>query len=111
MEDTSQLQLGLCIIKVLCLIVIAMSVHKLATPAYSYFDGDLAKASLPHVAERSDFIGDGSYESPKFWNQGSVEETNALLQQASAQKENFAGAAILNVKDYSDFEATAGAGL
>jgi hypothetical protein len=84
-------QLAVCIIKVLCLLVIAMSVHRIANPRmYSYMAGaksDLTGPagmsnygrSLPHAVEvegslGSSFVGDGQHESPVFYNVGSLED-------------------------------------
>lgn len=87
MED--DLALGFCIIKVLCLIVIAMSVHKLAY-SNEYFEsgrsGDMgASASMNprhhHELERSMF---NNAEPPVFWNQGNAESINAALQAAAS---------------------------
>ncbi len=89
MQD--DLSLGLCTITVLALIVIAMSVYKIANPPSCGYFNDMSKATLPHVGERSDlgtFVGDGANERPVFWNQGSFEETNAALQAASREVEN-----------------------
>lgn len=101
--------LALEVVKVICLLVIAMSLYKATS---SYFDGDLSKASLPHLAERSDpsfFMG--SSEPPVFYNTGSFEEINEALQAAKGSKEGFAGSAVKGVKDFSDLETLAGAGL
>lgn len=85
MTEDSDLNMGLYIIVVLCLIVIAMSSYKVAYCGSDYF-ADMEKASLPYAAERSDRF---SGEPPQFWNLGSVEETNALLQAAAQQKEGY----------------------
>lgn len=112
MDD--DLHLGLYIIKVLCLIVIAMSAYKLSYGSESYF-ADVGKADLPHISERSDFMGSGAVEAPVFWNIGSVQETNDLLQAASLAKEpsseGFQGKSIKKMKDFSSLENFAGAGL
>lgn len=87
MED--DLHLGLYVIKVLCLIVIAMSLYKLTYSSDSYMaNADMGAASLRTMGtERSDFMGSGGVEAPVFWNLGSVQDTNALLQKASTQVE------------------------
>lgn len=110
MDD--DIQLGLYIIKVLCLIVIAMSVYKLSTSNDSYFTS--AKADLPHLTERSDFTGNGSLETPVFWNMGSVQETNDLLQAAATMQEtneSFQGKNVKSMKDFSSLENFAGTGM
>jgi hypothetical protein len=122
----SDLILGFYVIVVLCLIVTALSLYKIAHSNDSYFAN---KASLPLLSERSDFVGSGSMESPVFWNMGSVQETNAALQSAvvgsyvppaastavaadpSAGTSSFNGAAIKNMKDFASLEHFAGAGL
>lgn len=82
MED--DLHLGLYVVLVLCAIVIAMSLYKLAY-SDSYMTGNQGAASLRVMgSERSDFMGSGSVEPPVFWNMGSVEDTNTLLQNAAA---------------------------
>src|SRR6476646_11798176 len=84
MTEESDIRLGFGLVVLLCLIVIAMSSYKVAYCATSYFqDG---KSALPFAGDRSDrFIS--APEPPVFWNMGSVEETNELLQAAAAQKE------------------------
>lgn len=113
MED--DLHLGLFVIKVLCLIVIAMSAYKMAYCSDSYFsDSTMNKASLAHVAERSDFVGSGQVETPVFWNLGSVEETNELLQNAASKAEpteGFESRDIKKMKDFQNIEQFVGAGF
>lgn len=138
--------LALEVVKVICLLVIAMSLYRATS---SYFDGDMNKASLAHLAERSDpsFFMGGS-EPPVFYNTGSFEEINAALQAAKSMSEanganlsqeelmalaqsiakeraelaakraasaqsvsTFAGSAVKGVRDFSDLENLAGAGL
>jgi len=91
MED--DLHLGLYVIKVLCLVVIAMSLYKITYTTDSYMtNADMGAASLrTHGTERSDFMGSGGVEQPVFWNLGSVQDTNALLQKAASQKETEEG--------------------
>lgn len=96
MEDVD-VQMGLYIIVVLCLIVIAMSNYKMAyTDEYM---GNLAgNASSQKFATElsgagnethsSYFNGNGGNEAPVFWNIGSVEDTNEALQKASQQAES-----------------------
>ncbi len=101
--------LALEVVKVICLLVIAMSLYRATS---SYFDGDMSKASLPHLGERSDpsfFMG--SSEPPVFYGVSDFEKINEALQAAKSSKEGFAGAAVKNVKDFSDLENLAGAGL
>jgi hypothetical protein len=86
MDD--DLHLGLYVIKVLCLVVIAMSLYKVSYGSDSYFsDKEQGAASLRMVTQRSDFMGSGSVEAPVFWNLGSVEDTNTLLQSAAKTAE------------------------
>ena len=85
------LNVGLCVIKVLCLIVIAMSVHKIAHPRYSFMKSHIGGKEIAsggaglryqveqenaHVkstsAPQSGFIGDGQYQAPNFWNIGDI---------------------------------------
>jgi hypothetical protein len=113
---TPQIEFGICIIKLICLIVVATSVYKIANPVSNF--SNLNKANLPHIAERSDysfFVGSGANEAPVFRNIGSVEETNDYLTNTSkGAGENFQGAAFKNVKDITDFakiENFAGKGL
>ncbi|MGL5934390.1 MAG: hypothetical protein ACRCZI_02085 [Cetobacterium sp.] len=87
MTEDSELNMGLYIIVVLCLIVIAMSSYKVAYCGDSYFS-DIYKASLPYAGERSDRFS-GANEQPSFFNFGSVEETNAALQEAAKQSEGY----------------------
>jgi hypothetical protein len=108
------LQLGLCIIKVLCLIVIAMSLHRMAYPPEYFVGEQMGKASLPHFAERTDFgtshfIGDGQNDKPVFWNLGDVESTNAALQAARSTNEE--GFTSNDIKGLSSLESLAGRGL
>jgi hypothetical protein len=111
----NDLHLGLFVIKVLCLIVIAMSAYKVAYCSDSYFtDPTMSKASLAHLAERSDFMGSGQVEAPVFWNLGSVEETNELLQKAATQVEStegFKSRDVKKMKDFQSIEQFVGAGL
>ncbi len=83
------LALGLCIIKVLCLIVIAMSVHKMAY-ANEYFEGGCKPGQDPrYCSQRSDF---NNAEAPVFWNYGSADDINNALQAAVVHKESDDGA-------------------
>lgn len=106
------LYLGFCIVKVLCLIVIAMSLHRLAYPR-EYFGNaeELGKAGLPHLAERTDkFIGSGANEAPVFWNIGDLEAVSSGLHEASAapaESENFT---VASIKSLDHIEALAGKG-
>lgn len=84
MDD--EMHLGLCIIKVLCLLVIAMSLHKMANP-YSYMAEPMNPRDAIMADSRSNFLGDGQTQPPVFWNIGSVEDTDLLLQQAAGQVE------------------------
>ena len=97
-----QLELALCVVKVLALIIIASSVYKIANP-YSYFrsagakdsvvqanlsapnmrvtgtvlsDGIAGGAVVPdkYADSLQYFMGDGQYESPSFWNIGSLRD-------------------------------------
>ena len=113
------LQLGLCIIKVLCLIVIAMSVHKLAYSAEPMTDRLVGASGMRFAGVNSQvglsgFSGDGQYESPVFWNQGSVEETNAALQAAShAPAEGLSNRDVKNLgklEAFTNIENIAGMG-
>lgn len=112
MED--DLKMAIYLVIVLCLIVISMSQYKLAYGGESYFS-DSKKAGLAHMAERSDFVGTGSAEPPVFWNMGSVEETNNLLQAAAMQPETnesfTSGKTIKKMNDFASLEHFAGAGL
>lgn len=94
---------GFCVINTLCLIVIAVSVHRLASDSYSYYGnydtlngpGMLSNSSNPRYSgSRSDF---DNGEPPVFWNMGSVDEVNDLLQSASHQTENDAAVYAANV--------------
>lgn len=85
MED--DLALGLCIIKVLCLIVIAMGVHKVAyaneymwSPPSALNLQDQSQNSL-HSYQASGF---DNAEPPVFWNLGSVEAVDKELHAAAA---------------------------
>ncbi len=92
------LALGLCIIKVLCLIVIAMGVHRIAYSneylvgdaglygkgqlsgqGYSYGTG--AQLGFAQVREQSMF---NNAEPPVFYNLGDADSINAELQAAAA---------------------------
>lgn len=117
MTEDSELNMGLYIIVVLCLIVIAMSSYKVAYCGDSYFS-DMYKASLPYAGERSDRFS----EPPVFYNFGSVEETNAALQEASKASEGYTPApkktehyqAKPNFElptDFTHIESFAGTGL
>ena len=114
MDD--DLHLGLFVIKVLCLIVIAMSAYKVAYCSDSYFsDPNMGAASLRLQSERSDFVGSGQSESPVFWNLGSVKDTNDLLQTAATQQEtnneDFKSRDIKKLQDFQNIEHFVGAGL
>lgn len=114
MTEDSELNMGLYIIVVLCLIVIAMSSYKVAYCGDSYF-ADAQKSSLPYAAERSDRFS----EPPVFYNFGSVEETNAALQAASREgytpapkKEHYKAKPSFDVPtDFTHIESFAGTGL
>ena len=121
MTEDSDIQMGLHVIIVLCLIVIAMSSYKSAYCSTSYFN-DAEKAALPFAAERSDrFIGSG--EAPAFFNLGSVEQTNELLQAAAREKvtetytpkphmEHYsAQPSFVKPVDFTDIESFAGTGM
>ncbi len=89
--------LGYCLIKVICLIVIAISVHKLAS-SKEYMSGNntlvgAQRVSVPNsfgTANGVRFYSDvqqsmfNNAEPPVFWNMGSVEETNEALQAAAS---------------------------
>lgn len=121
MED-SDLNMGLYVIMVLCLIVIAMSSYKVAYCGDSYFN-DIYKASLPFAGERSDrFVGSGANEGPVFYNMGSVEDTNEALIAASKQSEGYTPARKMHEHyqgkpafdvptEFVHIESFAGAGL
>lgn len=108
MDD--DLNLGLYIIVVLCLVVLAMSAYKVAFGNDSYMTNRFATS-------RSDFMGSGAVEAPVFWNMGSVEETNKLQQEAALQMAKDAAAdaaspeSFTNRKDFDKLEGLAGAGL
>jgi hypothetical protein len=79
-EDYSQL---FTIVKMICLIIIALSVYSISSQNSSYFD-DMRKASLPFISSRSDrFIGSGANEAPVFYNLGSVSQIDSALQAAA----------------------------
>ncbi len=75
MDET--LHLALCLIKVLCLIVIAMSAHRLAyPPRYSYMGengANLGFASIPTDANIGGFTGSSANEPPVFFPIGDWE--------------------------------------
>ncbi len=102
MED--DLCLGLCVIKVLCLIVIAMSLHKIAysneymwnpPSALSLHDQSQLPLISHHASHQVSSFNGG--EPPVFWNLGDVESVNEELQNASKSTapdfntSNFAG--------------------
>lgn len=94
MAMDSDLEFGMCVVKLLCAIVIAMSLYKMASIQsynYSYMTDGLGHGhNVRFETEKSHFIGDGQIGAPNFWNMGSVEETNAALQAASSDgTENF----------------------
>lgn len=99
---------GLCIIKVFCLIIIALSAHKIAYGSEYFVGEQLGQASLPHMAERSDFSGDGQYERPVFWNHGDMDAINDELQKARAQPapEGFTPEQIQNLNVLEKFVGT-----
>jgi hypothetical protein len=84
---------GFYIAVVLCLIVIAMSAYKVAYTTEN-FDGTAGanlrmQSTLSGLGQTKGvpvqyFTGSGAMEAPVFWNMGSVEKTNALLQAAAA---------------------------
>jgi hypothetical protein len=96
---------GLFVVVIICLIVIAFSSYQVAfgssymtnaVTGYVSNPGSVqGAANLRFAGESSQtglhgssgFVGNGANEAPVFWNMGSVEETNAALQAASAQKE------------------------
>ncbi len=87
--------LGYCVIKIVCLIVIAMSVHKIAYSREYMNDGLVGnqQVSVPGsfgTANGVRFYGEtqqsmfNNAEPPVFWNMGSVEDSNAALQAAAS---------------------------
>lgn len=98
-----ELQLALCVIKVLCLIVIAMSVYKMANPPlYSYMSGSNLplgantggasmrfNTSIEGGLGTSGFVGDGAYETPVFWNNGDYDMISKEQSSASRDFGNF----------------------
>jgi len=88
MED--DLNLGLHIIVVLCLIVIAMSAYNFSYSSSFMTDGTsgagLRFASTTSGStgpQGSGFTGSGALEAPVFWNMGSVEQVDRELQAAA----------------------------
>jgi hypothetical protein len=92
------LALGLCIIKVLCLIVIAMSVHKMAySNEYFGTGGTLAGAGMASTplgygtANGVNYLTEtqqsmfNNAEPPVFWNIGDLQAQDESLQSAAAQ--------------------------
>ncbi len=91
----SDFALGYCIIKIVCLIVIAMSVHKIAYSREYMNDGLVGEQSVSvpgsyGTANGVRFYGEtqqsmfSNAEPPVFWNMGSIEDSNAALQAAAA---------------------------
>lgn len=110
MED--DLMLGLCIIKVLCLIVIAMSVHKMAY-ANEYFEGSFVDGCKAGVDPR--YCGETSQshfnnaEAPVFWNAGSFSTIDSALQTAAGQAERDVGVYNQNVATGAAYAANVAA--
>ncbi len=91
----SDFSLGYCIIKIICLIVIAMSVHKIAYSREYMNDGLVGsqQVSVPGsfgTANGIRFYGEtqqsmfNNPEPPVFWNAGSFEDSNSALQAAAS---------------------------
>lgn len=110
---------SMCLIKVLCLIVIAMSLYRLAYASeYSYlasnnlhpsnvrFDVETSASTGP---VRSAFLGDGQYESPKFWNIGDLVATGASQQSGVLEHESNNAAYNANVASGAAYTAAVAA--
>lgn len=125
MEDYSQI---ISMVKVICLIIIAVSAWNIASQNTSYFSSGLATTgdtygpNLRFATGLSDrFIGSGANEPPVFYNLGSVSQINDALQKASQDtSDNFKGgrregfdstARIDKLKDITTYEHFAGSGL
>lgn len=90
---------GLCYVMVLCLLVIAMSMHRMAYGQYSYFNdqvgGTVGAGALSGSATNPRYMtqvqgGLSSFngEPPVFWNLGDVESINSALQEGALVQES-----------------------
>jgi hypothetical protein len=108
-----ELYLGLCIIKVLCLIVIAMGINKMANQS-SYFADFTDPGRVRYLGENS-FPGATSYmsganEAPVFWNIGNLSEIDTAQQASVLVSENDAAAYSSNVTAGDVYAAAVAAG-
>jgi hypothetical protein len=123
MMNEESLKFGMHVVNLLCLIIIALSVHKLANPRsrYSYMEGEgegegeegfdgeecVLKGdgsdNVRYCSLRDGFSGDGANEFPSFWYVGDIEGNTAYnYTQVNAElaSAKFDVANRLNVKPY-----------